>query len=103
MTIAMNHLLLIAGLTLITLLFRLGGYFGGAYLQRFPLIQRALEILPQLILASLIARSLVDASPLLWAAALVSLVIALIFRNVLVVMLAGVGVVLVATLVGAAV
>ena len=103
MTIAMNHLLLIAGLTFITLLFRLGGYFGGAYLQRFPLIQRALEILPQLILASLIARSLVDASPLLWAAALVSLVIALIFRNVLVVMLAGVGVVLVATLVGAAV
>ena len=103
MTMAMNHLLLIAGLTLITLLFRLGGYFGGAYLQRFPLIQRALEILPQLILASLIARSLVDASPLLWAAALVSLVIALIFRNVLVVMLAGVGVVLVATLVGAAV
>ena len=103
MTIAMNHLLLIAGLTLITLLFRLGGYFGGAYLQRFPLIQRALEILPQLILASLIARSLVDASPLLWAAALVSLVIAFIFRNVLVVMLAGVGVVLVATLVGAAV
>ena len=103
MTIAMNHLLLIVGLTLITLLFRLGGYFGGAYLQRFPLIQRALEILPQLILASLIARSLVDASPLLWAAALVSLVIALIFRNVLVVMLAGVGVVLVATLVGAAV
>lgn len=103
MTVAMNHLLLIAGLTLITLLFRLGGYFGGAYLQRFPLIQRALEILPQLILASLIARSLVDASPLLWAAALVSLVIALIFRNVLVVMLAGVGVVLVATLVGAAV
>ena len=102
MTIAMNHLLLIAGLTLITLLFRLGGYFGGAYLQRFPLIQRALEILPQLILASLIARSLVDASPLLWAAALVSLVIAFIFRNVLVVMLAGVGVVLVATLVGAA-
>ena len=103
MTVAMNHLLLIAGLTLITLLFRLGGYFGGAYLQRFPLIQRALEILPQLILASLIARSLVDASPLLWAAALVSLVIALIFRNVLVVMRAGVGVVLVATLVGAAV
>ena len=103
MTMAMNHLLLIAGLTLITLLFRLGGYFGGAYLQRFPLIQRALEILPQLILAGLIARSLVDASPLLWAAALVSLVIALIFRNVLVVMLAGVGVVLVATLVGAAV
>lgn len=103
MTIAMNHLLLIAGLTLITLLFRLGGYFGGAYLQRFPLIQRALEILPQLILASLIARSLVDASPLLWAAALVSLVIAFIFRNVLVVMLAGVGVVLVATLVGPAV
>ena len=103
MTIAMNHLLLIVGLTFITLLFRLGGYFGGAYLQRFPLIQRALEILPQLILASLIARSLVDASPLLWAAALVSLVIALIFRNVLVVMLAGVGVVLVATLVGAAV
>ena len=103
MTMAMNHLLLIAGLTLITLLFRLGGYFGGAYLQRFPLIQRALEILPQLILASLIARSLVDASPLLWAAALVSLVIAFIFRNVLVVMLAGVGVVLVATLVGAAV
>lgn len=103
MTMAMNHLLLIAGLTLITLLFRLGGYFGGAYLQRFPLIQRALEILPQLILASLIARSLVDASPPLWAAALVSLVIALIFRNVLVVMLAGVGVVLVATLVGAAV
>lgn len=102
MTIAMNHLLLIVGLTLITLLFRLGGYFGGAYLQRFPLIQRALEILPQLILASLIARSLVDASPLLWAAALVSLVIALIFRNVLVVMLAGVGVVLVATIVGAA-
>ena len=99
----MNHLLLIAGLTLITLLFELGGYFGGAYLQRFPLIQRALEILPQLILASLIARSLVDASPLLWAAALVSLVIAFIFRNVLVVMLAGVGVVLVATLVGAAV
>ena len=103
MTMAMNHLLLIAGLTLITLLFRLGGYFGGAYLQRFPLIQRALEILPQLILASLIARSLVDASPPLWAAAMVSLVIALIFRNVLVVMLAGVGVVLVATLVGAAV
>ena len=103
MTIAMNHLLLIAGLTLITLLFRLGGYFGGAYLQRFPLILRALEILPQLILASLIARSLVDASPLLWAAALVSLVIALIFRNVLVVMLAGVGVVLVAIFVGAAV
>ena len=67
MTMAMNHLLLIAGLTLITLLFRLGGYFGGAYLQRFPLIQRALEILPQLILASLIARSLVDASPPLWA------------------------------------
>ena len=103
MTMAMNHLLLIAGLTLITLLFRLGGYFGGAYLQRFPLIQRALDILPQLILASLIARSLVDASPLLWAAALVSLVIALIFRNVLVVMLAGVGVVLVAIFVGAAV
>ena len=103
MTIAMNHLLLIAGLTLITLLFRLGGYFWRRYLQRFPLIQRALEILPQLILASLIARSLVDASPLLWAAALVSLVIAFIFRNVLVVMLAGVGVVLVATLVGAAV
>lgn len=103
MTIAMSHLLLIAGLTLITLLFRLGGYFGGAYLQRFPLIQRALEILPQLILASLIARSLVDASALLWAAALVSMVIALIFRNVLVVMLAGVGVVLVATIVGAAV
>ena len=102
MTMAMNHLLLIAGLTLITLLFRLGGYFGGAYLQRFPLIQRALEILPQLILASLIARSLVDASPPLWAAALVSLVITLIVRNVLVVMLAGVGVVLVASLVGAA-
>ena len=103
MTIAMNHLLLIGGLALITLLFRLGGYFGGAYLQRFSLIQRALEVLPQLILTSLIARSLVDASPLLWVAALVSLVIALIFRNVLVVMLAGVGFVLVATLLGAGV
>ena len=96
MTIAMNHLLLIAGLTLITLLFRLGGYFGGAYLQRFPLIQRALEILPRQFWPAC-ARSLVDASPLLWAAALVSLVIAFIFRNV------GrdacsVGVVLVATL-----
>ena len=103
MTIAMNHLLLIGGLAFITLLFRLGGYFGGAYLQRFPLIQRALEILPQLILTSLIARSLVDATPLLWVAALISLVIALIFRNVLVVMLAGVGFVLVATLLGAGV
>ena len=103
MTIAMNHLLLIGGLAFITFLFRLGGYFGGAYLQRFPLIQRALEILPQLILTSLIARSLVDASPLLWVAALISLVIACIFRNVLVVMLAGVGFVLVATLLGAGV
>ena len=36
MTIAMNHLLLIGGLAFITVLFRLGGYFGGAYLQRFP-------------------------------------------------------------------
>ena len=100
MTIAVEHFWLIAGLTLITVMFRLGGYFGGAYLQRFPLIQRALKILPSLILTSLIARSLVDAPPLLWAAALVSLATALSVRHVLVVMLVGVGFVLVSTLLG---
>jgi len=78
----------------------LGGYFGGEFLQRFPLVQQALTILPRLILASLIARSLVGAPLVLWVAAAASLLAALLLRNVLIVMLVGVGIVLIATLVG---
>ncbi len=84
-------LLVIAGLAIGTFAIRLGGYLLGATIPSGGPWAVALNALPGCLIAALLAVILVQAGPIEWGAAALSLAVALLSRNLPLTMLAGIG------------
>lgn len=86
-----EHLVVIAGLALGTFAIRFAGYLLGARIPSGGPWARVLQALPGCLIAALLAVILVQAGSAEWAAAAVSLAVALASRSLPLTMLAGVG------------
>lgn len=86
-----EHMLVILGLAVGTFAIRFSGYLLGGSIPVTGPWGRALRALPGCLIAALLAMILVQAGPAEWAAAAVSMVAALVSRNLPLTMVAGVG------------
>jgi len=86
-----NFLFLILPLALVTFAIRLSGVVLGQRLPQEGVWARALKALPGSLIVSLVTVSLLSGGPMEWAAGCVALAVAIVTRNLLATMAAGIG------------
>ncbi|MGR3492837.1 MAG: AzlD domain-containing protein [Shimia sp.] len=84
-----EHWMLIAALAASTIGLRLVGYVAGDAMQRNALARRVLRVFPGCLVVALVATSLARGGPPEWGAAAVALAVAMVTRNLILTMLAG--------------
>ncbi|MEM1235823.1 MAG: AzlD domain-containing protein [Pseudomonadota bacterium] len=84
-----DHWLLIAVLCASTIGLRAVGYIAGAAMMERPLFRRILQVFPGCLVTALVASALANGTPAAYAAALASLATAIVTRNIVATMAAG--------------